>query len=155
MAGDTLRRHVITRPDERIRISFRSELTTDSKITQLDLSVPAEQDIAGLDVSMDDLFAVEVREAIQDSFGDLAKYFLAGSSAELLDFAVDGVERSAFTEFHGDADGCCGWLNEGAVVAANVVAGTVFVEAELADDLFLDVWVWVGCDDLIGRSVNT
>ena len=149
LTRDSLRCHIITRPDECIRISLRTELTTDSKITQLDLAISAEEDIAGFDVTVDDLLAVQVGQAIQDAFSDLTEHFFASSSAKFLDFAVDGVEGTAFAEFHRDADGCCGRLDESAVVPADMLASTVFVEAELADDLFLDVWVGVGCDDLV------
>ena len=155
LPSDTFRGHIITRANKRIRISLRPKLTTDSKITQLDLSVPTEKDVARFDVSMYDLLAMEVGETVENSFCDLAEDFLAGSSAELLHFAIDGVEGAAFAELHGDADGCCGGLDEGSVVAADVIAGAVFIEAELPDNLFLDVWVWVGCDDLVGKSASS
>jgi hypothetical protein len=97
---------------------------------------------------MDDLLAVEVCEAVQDALGDLAEDFLAGAAAEAAHFAVDGVEGPAFAELHGDADGGCGGLDEGAVVGADVLGGAFFVEGELAEDLLLDVGVGVGSDDL-------
>lgn len=99
---------------------------------------------------MDDLLAVKIGQAVQNTFGDLAEDFLAGSSAKFLDFAVDGVEGAAFAELHRNADGCCGRLDESAVVAADVLTGAVFVEAEFSDNLFLDVRVGVGGDDLMG-----
>ena len=150
LARDTLRGHVVGRADEGVCVAFRSELAAHAEVAQLDLAVAAQEDVAGLDVAVDDLLAVQVGEAVQHALGDLAEDFLAGAAAELLDFAVDGVEGAAFAEFHGDADRCCGRLDESAVVATDVLARAVFVEAELTDDLFLDVWVWVGGDDLMG-----
>ena len=50
--------------------------------------------------SVDDLAAVEVGEAVEDSFPDFAKHFLSDSAAELLDLSVDAVETSALAVFH-------------------------------------------------------
>lgn len=148
LTRDPLRRHVVRRPDESVRVTFRAELSADAKITQLDLAVAAEQDVTRLDVAVDDLLAMQISQTVEDALCDLPKDFLAGPAAELLDFAVDGVEGTAFAELHGDGDGGCGGLDEGAVVEADVFAGAVFVEVEFADDLPLDVWVWVCGDDL-------
>jgi len=71
------------------------------------LPVTAKEDIAGFDISVDDLFAVEVGESVENSFGDFAQDFFPGTASEFFHFAVDGVEGTAFAEFHGDADGGC------------------------------------------------
>ena len=112
------------------------------------MPVAAEQDVAGFDVAVDDLLAVEIGEAVQHAFGDLPEHLFTGSPTELLDFAIDAVKGAAFTEFHGDGDcGSC-WVLEGAVVSTDVLAGAVFVELSFSEDLFFNCRVGVRCDNL-------
>jgi len=154
---DSLGRHVVRCADEGIRISLGTEFSTDTKVAQFYLAVAAEEDVAWFDISMDDLFAVEVCEAVQDPFSDLSEHFFAGPATEFLDLAVDGVERAAFAKFHGDGDGGCGGLNEGTVIEADVVGCAVLVEIEFSNDLALHIWVGVCCDNLkklIGVEVS-
>lgn len=49
---------------------------------------------------MDDLLAVEIGQAIQDTFGHFPEYLFACSTAEFLNFSVDTVEAPAFAIFH-------------------------------------------------------
>ena len=71
LSCDPLRSHVVRCADERIGIAFGSKLAAHSEIAQFDLAVSAQEDIAGFDVSVDDLLAVEVSQAIQDPLGNL------------------------------------------------------------------------------------
>ena len=97
---------------------------------------------------MNDAVGVEVRETVENAFSDLAEYFLTRAAAELLDFAVHGVERAAFAKLHGDADCAGGVVDKGAVVFADVVGCAVLVEGKLTHDLLLDFGVGVRGDDL-------
>ncbi len=144
---DTLRRHVVARTNKRIRVPPCAEFARDAEIAELDLAVAAEEDVTGFDIAVDDLSAVEVCQAIQHALGDFPKNLFARAAAEFLDFAVDAVEGTAFTEFHDDADGAAAVV-ELAIVLANVLAGAFFVEGELALDLLFHVGVGVGSYDL-------
>ena len=81
---------------------------------------------------MNDLPAIEVSETVQDTFCYFAEDFLAGATAEFLDFAIDGVETSAFAELHGYRDGGGLFVHESAVILADVGRCAIFVELELA-----------------------
>ena len=50
LPGDPFRRHVVRGSDESVRIPSRSELAAYAKVAQLDLPVPAQQDVRWLDV---------------------------------------------------------------------------------------------------------
>lgn len=102
---------------------------------------------------MDNLLRVQIRQTIQDPFSDLSKDLLTSSSAKLLDLAVYTVERATFAELHCNANGGSRWLNEGTVVRADVAGSTILVEAELANDLLLDIGIGVGRNDL-GAHIN-
>ncbi len=97
---------------------------------------------------MDDFLRVEVCESAEHSFGNLAQDLLACSPTEALDFFVDAVERSTLAELHGDRDSGGRRVYEGAIVPADVLGRTLFVETELADDLFLDIRIGICSDDL-------
>jgi hypothetical protein len=148
LPGDPFGSHVVRRPDKGICVPFGSELTADPEITELNLAVSAQQDVAGLDVSVDDLLAVEIGQAIQYSLGDFPKDFLPCSATEFLDFSVDGVQGSSLAELHGDADGGCGWLHESAVISADMLTGAVLIEPQFSENLLLDIWVRVRGDYL-------
>lgn len=60
LSRDPLWCHVVTRSNKRIRVAFRSEFARHAEITQLDLPVAAEQNIRGLDISVDNAVLVEV-----------------------------------------------------------------------------------------------
>lgn len=102
---------------------------------------------------MDDLPAVKICQAMQDSLGDLSKHFLARTSTELLDLFVYTIQRAAFAEFHGNRDCGGGLVHEGAIVLADVFRGAVLVELEFSQNLFLDIWVRTGGDDLSWVSI--
>lgn len=97
---------------------------------------------------MDDFLAVQVGETVENAFGDFTEDFLACAASEFFHFAVDGVERAAFAELHGDGDCGCRGVDKGAVVETDVFGGAVFVEVEFADDLALYVWIR-GCRDYL------
>lgn len=147
LPGDTLRRHVVARAYKRVRISPRAEFSRDAEIAELDLAASAEQDVTGFDITVDDLSAVQVCQAVQNALGNLSEDFLTRAAAEFLDFAVDAVEGAAFAEFHDDAYGAAAVV-ELAIVLANVLAGAFFVEGEFALDLLLHVRVGVCGYDL-------
>jgi hypothetical protein len=71
LAGDSFWCHVVGCSDEGVGISFRSELTANPEITELDLAVSAQKDITGFDVSVDNLLAVKIGEAVQDPLSNL------------------------------------------------------------------------------------
>lgn len=50
--------------------------------------------------SVDDLLAVEIGQAIQDTFCHFPEYLLTGPTAEFLDFSIDTVETASFAVFH-------------------------------------------------------
>lgn len=50
--------------------------------------------------SVDDLLAVEIGQAVQDTVRDFPEYFFPSSTAEFLDFPVDTVETTSFAVFH-------------------------------------------------------
>ena len=128
LSRDPLRGHVVRCTDKCICVAFGSELAADAEIAQLDFAISTQEDVAGFDVSMDDLFAVEIGQAIQDPLGNLSQDLLARPAAEFLNFSVDRVERPPLAELHGDADGRRRRLHEGAIVSADVITGTGLVE---------------------------
>ena len=141
LALDALGGHVVGRADEGGGFALCAEFAGDAEVAELDLAVAAEEDVGRLDVAVDDLAGVEIRQPVEDAFGDFAEDFFPRAPAEFLHFAVDAVEGAAFAEFHGDGDGGGGFVHEGAVVLADVFGGAVFVEFQFAEDLFLDVRV--------------
>ena len=50
--------------------------------------------------SVYDLSAVQVRQAVQHTFSDLAQDLLARSSTQFLDLAVNAVQAASFAELH-------------------------------------------------------
>ena len=52
--------------------------------------------------SMDNFPAMEVDQAVQDTFGHLAQYLFSSSTTQLLNLFVDAVQASTLTEFHGN-----------------------------------------------------
>lgn len=97
---------------------------------------------------MNDLPAVQIGQAVKHALCDLSKDFLSRAPSQLLDFLVDTVQASALTELHCDRDRSRRLVHEGTVVAADMFRCAVFVEVELADDLFLHIGVGICCDDL-------
>lgn len=97
---------------------------------------------------MNDLPAVEVGQPVEHALCDFPKDFLSRAPAQLLDFLVDTVQASALTELHCDRDRARRFVHEGTVVATDVLRCAVFVEVELADDLFLHIGVGICCDNL-------
>jgi hypothetical protein len=101
---------------------------------------------------------VEIRKAIQNAFGDFPQHLFSRSASQLLNLAINRVQGSTLTEFHGDADGTGAAVLESAIVAADVVAGAGSIESELSHDLFLHGRIGVGSDNLqyvnmvLGRS---
>ncbi len=150
LARDALGRHVVAGSDEGIRLAFGTEVAGNAKVAQLDGAIAAEENVAWFDVPVDDLLAVQVGQASQDPFGNLAEDLLAGAATQALDLLVDAVERSTLAELHGDGDGGGGRVDKSAVVSADVLRRTFLVEAELAHDLLLDIRIRVRGDDLAG-----
>ena len=145
---DALRGHVVAGADEGAGVALGAELARHAKVAELHVAVAAQEDVARLDVAVDDLLGVEVRQAVEHALGDLPQDLLAGSTAETLDLLVDAVQRPTLAELHGDGDGGGRRVDKSAVIAADVLRGTSLVEAQLADDLPLGVRIGVRCDDL-------
>jgi len=120
LASNTLRCHVVAGADERVGLALCTEITRHTKVAELDVSIPAEQDVAGLDVTVDDLFAVQIRQAVQHTLGHLPQHLLASTTAKLLHFLVDAVERPSLAELHGDRDGSRRGVRESTIVPADV-----------------------------------
>jgi hypothetical protein len=58
-------RHVFGRPSESAG-ARADELAGNAKVAELDYTLPREEDVRGLDVPVDDLLRMQVREALQD-----------------------------------------------------------------------------------------
>ena len=104
---------------------------------------------------MDDFSAVEIRQPVQYPFGHLAQHLLSGSTTQFLNFLVYTVQTTSFAEFHCDRDRTRRLVHERAVVTADMVGCTVFVEIKLSNDLLLHVRVGVRRDDLVLISAVT
>nr|POE88384.1 hypothetical protein CFP56_11613 [Quercus suber] len=148
LPGDAFGGHVVGGADEGVGVAFGAELAADAEVAELDLALAREQDVAGLDVAVDDAVAVEVGEAVEHPLRHLAQHLLARPATELLDLAIDRVQTAALAELHRDADRPGGVVHEGTVILADMCTRARFVEGELAHDLLLDVRVGVGRDDL-------
>lgn len=127
MSGDPFGSHVVRGANERIGITLRAELTGHTEIAKLNLPISAEQDVAWLDVSMNNTVRVQVGQAVQYAFCDLAKDLFAGAATKLLDFTVNCVQGPTFAELHGNADRAI-VVNEGTPVPTDVIAGAILVE---------------------------
>lgn len=97
---------------------------------------------------MDDLLAVEVGEAVQDTLSYLAQDLLTSPTTKLLDFSVNAVKGTTFAEFHGNADGGGRRLHKRTIVSTNMITSTILIESQFSHNLLLDIWIWVGRDDL-------
>ena len=69
---DTFGRHVVRCADESVGIALRAELTTHTEIAEFDIAAACEEDVAGLDVTVNDATGVQVGEAVENAFGHLA-----------------------------------------------------------------------------------
>lgn len=68
---DTFGSHVVRCADESVGIALGAELTTHTKVAELDIATTREEDVAGLDVTVDDAAGVKVGEAIENAFSHL------------------------------------------------------------------------------------
>lgn len=90
MQPKTTHTHVRARPHKRIRNRV-DKLPRDAKVADLDLPLRAREDVGRLDVAVDDaVHVVEVDEAAEDCFGDLAD----DVDWDRAGLAVDEVEGS-------------------------------------------------------------
>ncbi len=93
--------------------------------------------------------AVEIGQAMQHSLRNFAQHLLARSATQLFHLFVDTVEAATFAKFHGYRD-CAGrFVHECPIVLTDMIGSAVFVEIQLAKNLFLDVGIRVGSDDLV------
>ena len=96
----SLRGHVAARAHEGVGHGV-DQLSGDAKVADLDLALAVDQDVAGLDVAVDDLVLLaEVAEAAEDGVGDLARVLLR-DLARLLE---DQVQGAAVHVLHADVD---------------------------------------------------
>lgn len=58
LTGDAFGSHVVAGTDEGVGVTLGSELARDAKVTELDLARAGQQDVAGLDIAMNDTVAV-------------------------------------------------------------------------------------------------
>lgn len=140
--------HVVGRSNEGICVSLGAKFSRHSKIAELDLTIAAQEDVARLDVAVDDAMRVKIGKAIQDAFSDLSQYLLARPASQFLDFFVHRIQGSTFTKFHGNTDCAGAVVGESAIVATNVMARTRLVKLKLAHNLSLHIWIGVCRDDL-------
>ena len=62
-----LRCHPVGRPNESVPSSDGAvELSTDSKVDQLDLGVVGQQNVLAFDITVDDLASMQVRQSFQN-----------------------------------------------------------------------------------------
>ena len=101
--------------------------------------------------SMDNFPAMEVDQAVQDTFGHLAQYLFSSSTTQLLNLFVDAVQASTLTEFHGNRNSTSWFIHECTIVATDVIRSAMLVEIEFSDDLLFDVGVWVRSDNLVDQ----
>ena len=148
LSSDSLRGHVVRRANEGVGITFRPELAGDAKVAKLYLPILAKQNVAWLDISMDDAMGVQISEAVQDTLCDLSEDLLTCTTAELLNLAIYCIKRSTFAELHSKTDGARTIVNEGAPVSTDMIASAILVERHFSYNLFLDVWVRICSDDL-------
>ena len=151
---DALRGHVVAGADEGAGVSLGAELAGHAEVAELHIAVAAKENVARLDIAVDDLLGVEVRQAMEHALGNLPQDLLASSTAEPLDLSVNAVQRPTLAELHGDGDGGGRRVDKGAVIAADVLRGASLVEAQLADDLPRGIRIGVCCDDLDIVSVG-
>lgn len=99
--------------------------------------------------SMDNLPAVKIGKAVQDTLGNFSKDFLAGPASELLDFLVYAIQASSRTELHSNRYRTGRLVHKSAVVAADMIRGAIFIKIELPDDLLLHVGVRIRRNNLL------
>jgi hypothetical protein len=58
-------RHILGRPGKSAR-TRADQLAGNAKVTEFDYALAREEDVRGLDVPVDDLLGVQVRQALQD-----------------------------------------------------------------------------------------
>jgi len=121
LARDTFRRHVIAGANEGVCLALSPKVSRNTKVAELDLAVPAKEDVGGFDVSVDDLLGIQIGQSPQHALSNLAEHFLAGASAELLNLLIDAVKGSAFAEFHRYGDSGSSRIYESSVVPADVL----------------------------------
>ena len=97
---------------------------------------------------MDNLPTMKISQSIQHALCNLAQDFFTGSTSQLANLSIDAIKTAPFTKFHHDGNRARRLIHKRPVIPTNMVRRTVLVEVEFANDLLLDVGVWVGGDDL-------
>ena len=95
LAGHHLWGHPVWCADEGVSLLIvLLELGADSKVGELDVPLQSEQDVAGLEVSVDDPVPVEIEEAVHHLTRHIGDLLLREALAEIHD---DGVQSAAVT----------------------------------------------------------
>lgn len=103
--------------------------------------------------SVDDLAAMEIGQAIQDSFSYFSQHLFPCSTAKLFDFSINTIETATFTVFHRNGYGATRIIKS-AIVFANMLISTLLIEGQFALDLLLNVWIRICCDNLSQLQVS-
>ena len=91
---------------------------------------------------------MEICQPVQNTLSNLAQDLLSSPPTEFFHFLVYTVETATLAEFHGDGYRTSRLIHESAIVATDMLRGTILVEIELAHNLLLHVRVRVRSDDL-------
>lgn len=124
------------------------QLSAHAEIAQLDLPRLGDQDVAGLDIPMNNPPLVQVVQPAQDGLGDLAQDLFARPPSSAGDLADERVERAGFAEFHQDPDTRIRTGQERAVVLDDVRRLTFVEELQLSQELFVNGRIGRGRDNL-------
>lgn len=124
------------------------QLPANSEITKLDLSTPGHQDVTRLNIPMNDLAFVQIIQAAQHGFGDLAQNLFARPASSPCDLPDKGVQRPSLAKFHQNPDTRVRVSQERAVVFDDVGRLAFVQELQLTEELFVNGRVGRGGDDL-------
>lgn len=95
--------HVHRRAHERLGHA-EDQLARDAEVAELDEALLGDEDVARLDVPVDDLVPVQVRQPREHARRHLPEDLFADPAAVRGDTTVDGVERAALRVLHQDRD---------------------------------------------------
>lgn len=97
---------------------------------------------------------MQIGQAAKHAFGDFSQNLFACPATELLDLFVHFVEAATLTKLHGNTDCARRSVHESTIVSANIFRAAVFVEVELAEDLFFYCGIWIRSDDLLKVNIH-
>jgi hypothetical protein len=128
------------------------------------LAVPAKQDVGWFDIceqsaidtsspggptSVNNLMTVEIGKTIEDSLCHLPQNLFSSPASKLLDLLINTVQAATFTKLHCNRDCTSALIDKSTIVSADELGSALFVKTKLSHDLFLDIWIGIGGDDLL------